>query len=209
MIDLKAKFITFEGCEGSGKSTQSKMLYEYLESKHIRTILTREIGGTLEAEKIRNILLHSNLLPTSELMLVMAARFEHLHKLIIPALNKNTWVICDRFIDSTAAYQGQYIDIGIDKIYELHRNLISTIIPDITFFIDVKPEIALERAKNRGDTNKFEDKDFGFHKSVYAGFKKISKNFKDRVIRIKSDGMNAREVHESIVSHKSFSKLFD
>lgn len=112
-----AKFITFEGGEGSGKSTQSKMLYDYLESKNVNVLLTREVGGTLEAEKIRDILLHSHLLPMTELMLVMAARFEHMSKIIIPALKQGIWVICDRFIDSTAAYQGINSDIGIDKIF--------------------------------------------------------------------------------------------
>jgi dTMP kinase len=199
--NTKAKFITFEGCEGSGKSTQSKMLHEFLESKGLRAILTREIGGTIEAEKIRNILLHSNLLPTSELMLVMAARFEHLHKLIIPALGNGTWVICDRFIDSTAAYQGQHDDIGIEKIYELHKSIISKIMPDITFFIDVDSKIGLERAKKRGNNNKFEEKDIDFHLMISKSFRTISKRFQDRIIKINGQDLSKEDIHHKILSH--------
>ena len=102
----KAKFISFEGLEGCGKSTQCKMLYDYLLLKNIKVILTREIGGVDSAEAIREIVVNKELLPISELMLVMAARHEHIQKLIIPKLQDGTSVICDRFVDSTACYQG-------------------------------------------------------------------------------------------------------
>ncbi|CAF0735824.1 unnamed protein product [Didymodactylos carnosus] len=105
----RGKFITFEGGEGSGKSTQSNMLYQYLLSRNILVDLTREVGGTLSAEKMREVLIYQDLLPMSELLQIMAARYEHVHKRIIPKLNAGTWVICDRFIDSTACYQGSYI----------------------------------------------------------------------------------------------------
>lgn len=195
-----AMFITFEGGEGSGKSTQSKMLYEYLKGKKVEVILTREVGGTPEAEKIRNVLLHSDLLPIAEVMLVMAARLEHINKVILPALNKGIWVICDRFIDSTAAYQGQNSEVGVEKVYEMHKSIIGKIMPDITFFIDLQPMIALKRARTRGDNNKFEDKDFQFHESVYKEFQNISKKFKDRVITIKSLEYSAEEIHNKIIS---------
>jgi dTMP kinase len=104
--DSKAKFISFEGGEGCGKSTQCQMLFDYLESRSIKVVLTREIGGVDTAEAIRNIVVNQELLPMSELMLVMAARFEHVNKLILPKLQDGYWVICDRFVDSTACYQG-------------------------------------------------------------------------------------------------------
>ncbi|MDA9163874.1 dTMP kinase, partial [Rickettsiaceae bacterium] len=116
----RPKFITFEGGEGSGKSTQSKMLHQYLLSKNIKAIHTREVGGTVEAEKIRDLLVYSELLSMSELMLVMAARYEHINKVIIPALLEGSWVICDRFVDSTACYQSGDSGLSMDDIYELH-----------------------------------------------------------------------------------------
>ena len=193
------KFISFEGGEGCGKSTQSKMLYDALTAKNIDVLLTREVGGTKEAEKIRDILLYSDLLGMSEVMLVMAARFEHLNRLIIPALKSGVWVICDRFVDSTAAYQGKNSDIGIDKIYELHNEFIGAIMPDMTFFIDLTPAAALERAKNRGSNNKFEDKDLAFHDSVYEGFSQISKKFKNRIVRVEAQDLSKDEIHANIM----------
>lgn len=194
------KFITFEGGEGCGKSTQSKMLYEYLNAKGVKVLLTREVGGTLEAEKIRDILLHSELLSMTEIMLVMAARFEHLNKLIVPALKQGIWVICDRFVDSTAAYQGKNSDIGIDRIFSMHDEILGGLLPDMTFFIDLPPEIALARAKHRGDNNKFENKELQFHTLVYKGFIEISKKFKERVARIKAGDRSREEIHADILS---------
>jgi dTMP kinase len=195
----KAKFITFEGGEGSGKSTQSKLLYEHLLSQGIDAILTREIGGTKEAEAIRNLMLHSELAPMSELLLVMAARYEHVHNVIIPALNSGKWVICDRFIDSTACYQGMHKDIGIDMVYTLHRQLISGLMPDITFFIDVSVDIGMQRALKRAGNNKFEDKDLDFHNQVHKGFTQITALFPKRVIRIDANNLSINEVHNEVI----------
>jgi dTMP kinase len=197
----KAKFITFEGGEGSGKSTQSKMLYEYLLSKHIKVIHTREVGGTVEAEKIRQLLLYSELLPMSELMLVMAARYEHVNKVILPALNNDIWVICDRFVDSTACYQRQQPFIGINKVYELHQEIITDgIMPDITFFLDIPPELALERTIGREDNNKFEDKKLEFHQKIYNEFQTIAQRFMNRIVRIQVENLDKAQVHTKIVS---------
>lgn len=196
-----AKFITFEGGEGCGKSTQSKMLYEYLLSKNFRVIHTREIGGTIEAEKIRNLLLYSELLPISELMLVMAARYEHVNKVILPALKDNIWVICDRFVDSTACYQGQHPLIGINKVYQLHQENISDgIMPDITFLLDLPPELALQRTIGRKDNNKFEDKKLEFHHKVYEEFQTIAQRFKNRIVKIQVDNLDQSQVHQKIVN---------
>ena len=195
----RSKFITFEGGEGCGKSTQSKMLYQSLTDKGIEVLLTREVGGTKEAEKIRDVLLHSDLLSLSEVLLVMAARLEHLRKTIIPALKNGVWVICDRFVDSTAACQGMNGEISMDKIYELHNELLQAIMPDVTFLLDLHPQIALERAKIRGGNNKFEDKGLEFHNSVYEGFMKVSKKFKDRVVKIKVRDRSEDDIHADIM----------
>ncbi|MFP3017530.1 MAG: dTMP kinase [Candidatus Tisiphia sp.] len=194
----KGKFITFEGGEGCGKSTQSNMLYQYLLSQNIPVDLTREVGGTISAEKMRDILVNQDLLPMSELLQIMAARYEHVHKKIIPKLNSGISVICDRFVDSTACYQGQ--DIGRDLVYDLHKSLISDVMPDITFFIDIDPNIALPRALVRGNNNKFESKNIEFHQKVYDGFQYISAKFPNRIVKINASTLSVQEIHDIIVA---------
>lgn len=196
----KPLFISFEGGEGCGKSTQTHLLHDYLNSLGIKVLLTREIGGTREAEKIREVLLHGELLPVSELLLVMAARYEHIKKVILPALKDNIWVICDRFIDSTACYQGQAADIGIEKVYELHALMQpESLLPDLTLFIDVRPDIALARTLARGGNNKFEEKEPEFHQKVYSGFHKLAEKFKHRIIAIDANTLTAEQLHQKII----------
>lgn len=201
----RGKFITFEGGEGCGKSTQSKMLYQYLLSKNIPVDLTREVGGTDVAEKMREILVNQDLLPMSELLQIMAARYEHMHRRIIPKLNAGSWVICDRFIDSTACYQGQNIlgdqSSGIDLVYNLHKTLISHIMPDATFWMDLKPEIALSRTLKRESNNKFENKEIAFHQRVYSGFQYISTKFFARIVKIPILALSAEEIHDIIIKY--------
>lgn len=201
MSSTNPLFITFEGCEGCGKSTQSKMLQEHLLAKNIECILTREIGGTKEANEIRNLMLHSDLLPRSELLLVMAARCEHMEKVILPALNGGKWVICDRFVDSTACYQGQYPEIGLQRVYALHDELLRGVMPNITFFIDVPLKTSMQRALQRGDNNKFEEKDIAFHHIVHDSFCTLTKMFPQRIMRIKAAGLDAAEVHQQVLAY--------
>ena len=208
----KPKFITFEGGEGSGKSTQSKMLYEFLLSKRIKAIHTREVGGTIEAEKIRHLLVYSELLPMSELLLVMAARYEHLSKVIIPSMLDGFWVICDRFIDSTACYQSGESGLTIEDIFELHDHLMNVsyedeakntwskaIMPDLTFFMDIPPEIGLERVATRGDANKFEAKNMAFHRNIYERFKSIAAMHSDRIVPINCVNKTVDEIHKVVI----------
>ncbi len=144
---------------------------------------------------------NQELLPLSELMMVMAARYEHIQKLILPKLREGYTVICDRFIDSTACYQGIDQGIGIKKVYKLHRELMLNLMPDLTFFIDIEPEIALSRALNRNDSNKFEQKSLEFHNRVYQGFHSIIKKFPRRIIKIDASNLNIEEVHRKILIH--------
>lgn len=212
MIDPnRPNFITFEGGEGSGKSTQSKKLHEYLLSKNIKSIHTREVGGTPEAEKIRDVLVYSELMPVSELMLVMAARYEHINKVIIPALNDGIWVICDRFIDSTVCYQsGKESSLTVEAIYRLHAELMKSntntvsykdkgIMPDLTFFMDVPPETGLVRAGTRGEVNKFEEKDISFHEDIHSCFKEIISRDRERFVSIDAAGRSIEEIHQEII----------
>lgn len=182
------KFITFEGGEGSGKTSQSKLLHKYLLDRNIETIWTREIGGTREAEKIRNLIMQESLTDYAELLMIFAARHEHVTKLIIPALQKGTYVICDRFIDSSLAYS----PLPSDKILDLHHSIFGNFMPDVTFFLDIDPEIALKRALSRGDANKFDLKALSFHQNVYNKFKNLNAEFPSRIIEI--DGSQNIEV---------------
>ncbi len=201
----KAKFITFEGGEGSGKSTQSKKLYEYLLSKDIKAIHTREVGGTVQAEKIRDILVYNELYPVSELMLVMAARYEHINQVIAPALVNDVWVICDRFLDSTVAYQADGINLTAKEIVDLHRNLmkplgkIEAIMPEITFFMDLPPEIALKRSVDTKDINKFEEKSLAFHNKVQQNFIALRSSYPSRIKRIECVGKDEMQIHKEII----------
>lgn len=194
-------FITFEGGEGIGKSTQCQMLYEYLKSQNIPVILTREVGGTSVAEKMREILVHTDLLPMSELLQAMAARYDHMVKKIIPALQAGNIVICDRFIDSTACYQGLELENGIELVYNLHKDLMPPLMPDITFFIDVESSIAIERVNSRHMSNKFDVRGLDFYNKIYDCFKELSEKFPERIVTIKASDLNPEQVHELIKKH--------
>ena len=206
-------FISFEGCDGSGKSTQSRMLHQYLVSQNIEAIHTREIGGTNLAEKIRDLVVYEDFEAMSQLMMVMAARYEHINKVIVPALLKGKWVICDRFVDSTACYQSGDSGLDMDEIYALHEKLMRVsysneamdhnhpeinihdydkkgVMPDVTFFIDVPPKISLIRAELRQEErNNFDAKPLAFYEQVYDKFKILCKKFQERIVVIEGARM--------------------
>lgn len=178
-MNHKGKFITFEGGEGSGKTTQSKMLFEYLKSAGKDVIWTREPGGCHNSEKIRSLMLNNNFSTEANLLMVMAARSEHLNQVIIPALIEGKWVICDRFIDSTCVYQGIVGRYGVEKIIDLHDKIFNKLYPDITFFMDIKPEEAIKRISNR-DNNILDNMPINFHNEIYNAFIFLSNIFKER-----------------------------
>nr|CAH7733713.1 unnamed protein product [Callosobruchus chinensis] len=165
-------FITFEGIDGSGKTTQSELLANYFKQIHgeNNVVLTREPGGTDFAEKIRGLLLKDNIDPISELLLLISMRHEHMKKLILPALLEGKIVICDRFIDSTIAYQGYGLGVDLSLIRDLHK-LVEIKYPDITFILDIDVQVGLSRAK---DKNKYEEMDVDFYNKVREGFQEIA-----------------------------------
>lgn len=181
----RAKFITFEGGEGSGKTTQSKRLHQYFLDQKIDAIWTREIGGTELAEKIRDLVVYNEMDERTLLLLAKAARSENLQYVVEPALRDGKIVVCDRFVDSSAAYQGY--KLGIEHVFEIHKKIFGDIMPDITFFIDVPVEVALERAKLRGNNNRFESLPIEIHQEYRQCFLRLLGMFPDRIIRIDGD----------------------
>ncbi len=181
---MKGLFITFEGIEGSGKSTQAKRLKERLAGLGCEVDFTREPGGTPIAETIREILLNpSNLgmAPTAELMLYQAARAQHVIERIRPALNRGVTVICDRFFDSTTAYQGGGRGLPIQELETLHAIATGGLAPDITFVLDLPPEEGLSRARKDHASDRIEGEALEFHSRVRTAFLAIAAANPDRV----------------------------
>ena len=200
---MKYKFITFEGVEGCGKSTQSKLLFNFLQQKNIDTILTREPGGTQVAEEIRAILINGDvnkLDGISETLLNFAARRDHVEKLIKPSLKDNKIIISDRFFDSTFAYQGYGYGENLEIIKNIQQSAIGNFSPDITFLIDIDVEKTLKRIQSRADNNRYEDMDLKFHQRVRNGFLEISKSNKKR-FRVIDGTKSIEEIHQEILKY--------
>ena len=200
----KVKFITFEGIDGCGKTTQSKMLVEYLKKNNINSVWTREIGGTEICEKIRDIVVNNKLETISELFLILAARKEHTEKFIKPSIEQNMFVICDRYVDSSAAYQSSS-ELSIEDIYELHRRYLDNFLPSITFYIDVPYEVSRIRIKERSLNNKFDYLDKKFFNSLKENYRKIIEKFPTRFIKIDGN-QEIEEIHQTILEH--FKKIY-
>jgi dTMP kinase len=195
------QFISFEGIEGCGKSTQAKKLYEYFLSKQIDCLLTREPGGCLAGEKIRGILLDEEidkLSAKSELLLNFSARIEHVEKVIKPALKSGKIVICDRFVDSTFAYQGSAMGIAFDEIEKIQKIAMGEFMPDVTFLINVSVDEAFARISSRGNNNRYEKLGNEFHQKVYEGFFELAK--KNSRINIVDGTQNQQQVFQKILN---------
>ena len=181
---MKGFFITFEGTEGSGKTTVIEKVEQYYTEKGYQVIRTREPGGSKIAEDIRNVILdvnNTNMDSITEAMLYAASRRQHLVEKVIPYMEKGYIVLCDRFIDSSLAYQGHARGLGIDKVYQL--NLIATngLLPDATIYVDVRPEVGLSRIKtNNREQNRLDLEKLSFHDKVYEGYRIVSEMFKER-----------------------------
>ena len=174
----KKLFFSFEGPEASGKSSQIKLLSIYLKKNKIPHLITREPGGTLNAEKLRKIILDKkeNISATEEILLLMAARLNHINKVIIPALHKGKIVITDRFADSTFVYQGYVNNFGIKKAKSLHKNILNNFLPHKTFLFNLSSSKIIARLKNRKSKNKYDKLERNFHDQVNRGYELISKN---------------------------------
>ena len=181
------KFITFEGGEGAGKSTQIKLLSKFLKTEGLTTVLTREPGGSSGGEDIRRLLVTGAIDrwdPMAETLLHMAARRSHLVGLIEPALQEGKWVLCDRFADSTEAYQGYGQGLNLGFISELRRNILGEIEPELTFLLDISVDEGLTRATARGNIARYEQMDRSIHEKIRLGFLKIASENKRRIVVI-------------------------
>lgn len=185
------KFITFEGGEGSGKSTQARRLAERLRGLGREVVVTREPGGTPLGENIRELILSSKPAPLSEFLLFAAARAEHVAERIAPALAAGQWVICDRFIDSTRVYQGRLASIPHDLVATIEQATAGAAWPDLTLILDLPPELGLERAMRRGGANRYDHAEIAYHRALRAGFLDIAKAEPNRCAVIDGGGTEA------------------
>ncbi len=203
----KGFFISFEGGEGVGKSTQIDLLKKNLINKQFNVLSTREPGGTKEAEELRKFLVTGDKKawdPYSESLIFNAIRREHINKIILPAIEDGTIVLCDRFIDSTIVYQGLVGEVSEKDLLELHKKYCYNLYPDITFFLDLSPQKGLNRALKRQNTieNRFENLGINYHQKILNGFDNLQKRNPSRIIRINAD--NSEEIISSEIS--SFTK---
>jgi dTMP kinase len=186
----RGRFITFEGGEGSGKSTQIKTLAERLNAAKLRAIVTREPGGSPGAEVIRHIVLSGvgKLLgPEAETLLFAAARDDHVRTVILPTLNQGIWVLCDRFSDSTRVYQGRLGQVAPAILNAMERVTIGDLKPDLTVILDVPVEVGMQRAaarRGKGSPDRFEAEDLKFHQQLRDGYRQIAADEPQRCVLI-------------------------
>jgi len=200
----RGRFITLEGGEGAGKSTQLKLLASAFEVANIAAITTREPGGSTGAEAIRGLVVSGaadKWHPTTESLLFMAARFDHLETKIKPALASGKWVLCDRFYDSTFIYQGIAKNVGTQWLDQLYRQLFANTAPELTLLLDLPPTIGLARTDARGNAaeSRFEQMDISFHERLRAGFLDLAKANPSRIQTVDAT-QNAVAVHAAIIA---------
>ena len=192
-------FITFEGIEGSGKSTQIQMLKEFFEKKSLKAFFTKEPGSSDIGKEIRSILLNkeNKIYPQTEIFLIFADRVQHVEEIIKPNLNEGKIVVSDRYYDSSVAYQGQREGISKIEIYELIENL-DLPTPDITFLLDLPANVGLKRAKNRASLDRFESEEISFHEGVRQNYLDLQEQNLERIVKIDAT-QSPNEIFSNII----------
>lgn len=208
-VSQRGIFITFEGLDGCGKSTQVEMLAEKLRAHGLEVTITREPGGTAISERIRALLLDTRLLglePTTELALMFAARTQHVHEILLPALDRGHLVLCDRFIDSSEAYQGGGRKLGSQMVLDLDRALGGNVKPDLTILLDCDVNVSVERARRRNreraasaDESRFERENRAFFTRVNASYHEIARREPERVAVVDARG-TPEQTHATILA---------
>lgn len=200
----KGKFIALEGGEGAGKSTQARLLAEALRLHGLEVVVTREPGGTAGAEAIRALLLGTEgdgWHPRAEALLFAAARSDHVERLILPATERGAWVICDRFVDSSRAYQGGGGGLSDAEVMDLHRIGSGGLLPDLTLLIEVSPETAAHRLdlRDAGNADRIGGRGADYHAKVSAAFARLAEAEPARFARIDGNG-SADDVHRAVMA---------
>lgn len=199
---MRGLFITLEGGDGAGKSTQIRNIEKFFAEKGLVVVRTREPGGTEISEKLRAILLDSHnteMSPVTEMMIYAASRAQNVREFIIPALERGEIVICDRFVDSSIAYQAYGRELG-DMVAEVNKYATGGLTPDITFWMDIDPEAGKARAAKAGDLDRLELEEMEFHYRVYRGYQKIAEDDPGRVMRIDASD-TVDNIRDSICSY--------
>lgn len=197
----KTGFITFEGPDGSGKTTISRRVVEALVRDGYDVVFTREPGGIEIAEEIRNVILdpkNTKMDVRTEALLYAASRRQHLVEKILPALEAHKLVICDRFVDSSLAYQGVGRGIGIDEVFKINQFAIADHMPDLTLYLDVNAQTGLSRIKTRKFKDRLDQEDVSFHLEVVKGYEQVVERFKDRIVKIDANRSIEAIVKEAI-----------
>ncbi len=187
---MRGKFVTFEGCEGSGKSTQIRLLGEKLTAAGVNFIVTREPGGSDVAEQIRKIILdggNESMCDECEALLYAAARIQHLKEIVEPALAAGTLVICDRYVDSSLAYQGAARGLGEKYVAEINSAALNDYPPDLTVFLNISPDKAFERKHGADLNDRMEKQGLSFHKKVYGGYLSLLQKY-SRICAVECGG---------------------
>ena len=201
-MEKRGKFITYEGCDGCGKSTQLRMLNEYLTKNGIPHIFTREPGGGKISEAIREILLNgknAEMTDECEALLYAAARAQHLSDRVEPALSEGKLVICDRYVDSSFAYQAYARGLGEEFVGKINAFALEKYRPNITIFIDLTPEAAFRRKHGADENDRLEQAGMAFHRRVYEGYKRLTTNEPDRIVSV--DGNKTpQQIFENVLA---------
>lgn len=200
---MKGLFISFEGNDGSGKSTALKSVIDRLKKDGYDVLYSREPGGSEIAEKIRNIILDKENLAMddkTEALLYAASRREHLTKTLLPAINSGKIVLCDRYIDSSLAYQGYARGLGIEDVFNMNQFATEGVLPDLTILVCVHPEVGFKRINQTArDLDRLELQKASFHENVYQGYLNVAKLFPER-IKIINGELSKEEVYQEVIS---------
>ncbi len=198
---MKGLFITIEGMDGSGKTTQINLLKDFFEKQGKHVHVTREPGGTRISEAIREIILnidYQEMDYITEALLYAASRAQHVAEYILPAIEKGDIVICDRFVDSSIVYQGMARGLGQEMVATINRFATRGLEPDVTFFLDLEHRQGMERKKNQQELDRLESEKEYFHQKVRDGYKQLAKDNQKRMIDVDA-GQSIEEVHQSII----------
>ena len=206
---MEGIFITMEGPDGSGKTTQIDLLKKYLEHKGYDIVIAREPGGTVIGEAIRKIILnpeYAEMGHMTELLLYASARAQLVNQVIKPALREGKAVICDRFVESSAVYQGIGRGLGVDTVYEVNNYALGDVQPKLTIFMDLDAEEGIKRKKEQAELDRMEKEDLSFHKRVVDGYRQLAKLYPERIVPIDAtlpiDTIHSMIVEE--VEHRFF-----